>query len=525
MAVESQSLESRPSEDGVVRESELLVGDGRGSDHHRPTTPLHLELRSRVVRGLAWNVATSGLVQLSRFLFGLLLARLLTPAEYGIAGMALVFSALALTLSDLALGVGLVQRQRITEADRSTVFWASFGLGALLTVAGVALAGPIAGFFGEPAVEPLFMVLSLSFVLTGLGRVPASLFHREMNFRAISIRIIAATLLSGVVGVVLAAKGYGPWALVAQSVTMTFVSTALLWAFCPWRPRFLFSRASLSDLGGFGLKVAGSRVVDYLSTYSDRLLIGRVLGSASLGTYSVATTIVFFPLNSFSVAVVDTLFPALSRIQDDLQRASSVWLRATRFATALVLPAMLGLVVIAPDFVRVVLGERWEAAIPVLQLLALTAVVLALSGLGLTVLTALGRANTVLGFSLFELLVLVLSVAVGLRWGVVGVAGCHLVGTTIARLILMHITIRAFDTSFLEVVRALSGVVQAALVMAASVWALTLGLADLGVPAAGRLISAIGLGIVLYVPLCAWRSPEMLVELRTLRGRRLPARP
>jgi O-antigen/teichoic acid export membrane protein len=462
-------------------------------------------------------VSTTAAVQVSRLVFGILLARLLTPAEYGVAGMALVFSALALTLSDLALGVGLVQRPTISEADRSTVFWASLGLGALLAAGGIALAGPIADFYGEPAVEPLFVVLSLSFFVTALGRVPASLFHREMNFRAISVRIMAATLVSGVVGVVVAAAGYGPWALVAQSITLASVSTVCLWAFCPWRPRLVFSRASLKDLGGFGLKVSGSRIVDYLSQNSDRLLIGRFLGSAGLGTYSVAATIVFFPLTSLTVAVVDTLFPALSRIQHDRERAARLWLRATRFVAALVVPAMLGVVMVAPDFVGVLLGERWEAAVPVLQLLALAAAVLAVSGLALTVFTALGRAGTVLAFAIFELVALVVSVAIGLRWGIVGVAGCYVAGVTAARLVLVVLANRTLDISSVQFLRAISGVLQAALVMAASVWVLGLVLADAGVPAGGRLAAAILFGVAVYVPLCAWRSPEILTELRTLR--------
>jgi O-antigen/teichoic acid export membrane protein len=474
------------------------------------------DLRSKVVGGLAWNVGTTAIVQVSRFAFGILLARLLTPAEYGIAGMALIFSALALTLSDLALGVGLVQRPTISEADRSTVFWASLGLGMLLTAGGIALAGPIADFYGEPSVAPLFMVLSLSFLVTAFGRVPASLFHREMNFRAISVRVIAATLVSGVVGVVVAAAGHGPWALVAQSVTLASVSTVLLWALCPWRPRFMFSRASLSDLGGFGLKVSGSRIVDYLGQNSDKLLIGRFLGSASLGTYSVAATIVFFPLTSFTIAVVDTLFPALSRIQDDRQRATRVWLRATRFIAALVVPAMLGLVAVAPDFIEVLLGPKWEPAVPLLQLLALAAAVLAVSGLALTVLAALGRAGTVLRFAVFELMMLVVSVAIGLGWGIVGVAGCYLAGVTFARLILTLLASRALGVSLAEVLRAVSGPLQAALVMSSGVWLLTFVLDDANVPAAGRLGAAIVLGVAFYVPLCAWRCPGIVAEVRSL---------
>jgi O-antigen/teichoic acid export membrane protein len=264
----------------------LTEGPGRAAADRSPAgadpateTPAKpgRSLRSLVLSGFAWSVATSVLVQLSRVVFAVMLARFLTPSEYGIAAMALVFSALALAFADLSLGVGLVQRAEITEADRSTVFWTSAGVGVLLTLAGIAAAGPLASFYGEPDVQPLFIALSLSFVITSLGATHAALLHRAMDFRSIGIRVGSSTLVGGAVGVSLAAAGFGAWALIVQQLCVAVIATALLWVSMPWRPRLVYSVRSLRELGSFGARIFGVRVADYVRLNGDKLLIGRLL--------------------------------------------------------------------------------------------------------------------------------------------------------------------------------------------------------------------------------------------------------
>ena len=251
-------------------------------------------LRSSVVSGAAWSLLSVATMQLSRFVVAILLARLLTPREYGIAAMALVFTTLVFIFSDV--GGALVQRRQVTEADRSTVFWTTFTVGLLFTIGGVAAAGPIADFYGEPQVRPLFIALSFTFVLTSLQVTQASLLQRELRFRALTGRRMASVVVGGVAGIVIATLGYGPWALVGQAIAVSVVSTTLLWVLSPWRPTLTFSPASLRDFGGFGLNVLGARLVAYFNRNTDALLVGRVLGSSTLGLYSVAYTIVVLPL-------------------------------------------------------------------------------------------------------------------------------------------------------------------------------------------------------------------------------------
>lgn len=474
------------------------------------------DLRSRVLRGFAWNMTSQITRQISRVIVGVLLARLLTPHDFGLAGMVLVFSSLVLVFSDLALGTGLVQRPHVTEEDRSTVFWTSFGVGICLTAAGLALSAPLSAFYGEPAVQPLFAVLSLSFVVTALGTTQAAVLQREMNFRGLELRMMAGTVAGGAIGISAAVAGYGAWALIAQEIALAVVSTTLLWTFSPWRPRLTYSVESLRDLGRFGLSLFGTRLLFYLDRNSDNLLIGRFLGSSALGAYALAYNIMLLPLSRLVVPIQETLFPALSRIQDDRDRMAAVWLRVNRFVAALVVPAMLGLAVVAPDFVRVVLGQRWISAVPVLQILALVALMQSLSALSAKVLTALGRTRTLLGFSIAGFAVTLPAFVIGLQWGIVGVAACYAVATLLVQPLLAWLTANALEISVWRFVHNLSGVAQASLVMFVSVWLARHLLIQADVAAPARLLVVVGIGVAVYLPACAWRAPQVLAELRNL---------
>lgn len=464
-------------------------------------------------------------MQVSRLAVAILLARLLTPHEYGLAAMALVFTTLVLIVSDLSLGAALIQRKQITEADRSTVFWMSLAIGLLFTLAGVALAGPIAAFYGEPQVRTLFVALSLTFVLTSLQVTQASLLQREMDFRALTGRRTAAVILGGVAGVTLAALDYGPWALVGQQIVVSLVSTALLWTFSPWRPRWTFSWASLRDLGGFGLNLFGARLVNYFSRNADSLLIGRVLGSAALGVYAVAYNVVLTPVSRLVTPLQDVLFPAYSRLQDQRGRLAAAWLRVNEFTCAVLAPALVGLIVVAPDFVPVVLGDQWRGGVRVVQVLAGVALIQALGASGTKIFEALGRPGTVFRMTFVEFAALIPALVVGLQWGVVGVAAAYAAVTAPLTFVFIWLTTRTLELPVARLVEALGGVFQAAAVMGIVVWLTREGLVASDMTAGYRLPLLIVVGGAVYLPLCLWRAPGVREEASraVLRRRVRPA--
>ncbi len=483
------------------------------------------ELRSRLVRGFGWNMLAVTTMQGSQIVFGIVLARLLTPHDYGLAAMALVFSSLVLALSDLSLSAGLVQRPHISEEDKSTVFWTSCAVGVLLAACGFGLSGVLAKFYGQPAVQPLFAVASLSFLFVSLQTTQAALLQRAMNFRAMNLRVMLATLISGVVGISAAAAGWGPWALIVQQVALGLVGAILLWHFSRWRPQLTYSLESLRDLGSFGLGLLGSRVLGYFNRNSDNILIGRFIGAAGLGAYSVAYNIMLLPFTRLTMPIQDTLFPALARMQDDRLRLANVWLRINRLVGAVVIPSTLGLIVVAPDLVDVLLGKRWHEATPVLQVLAPVGLWQSLTGLGGRVLTALGQTRTLFSYSVLTLVTSFPAFVIGLHWGIVGVAACYAIVNLPVQLAFARRASAAVDISLGTFLQNLWSVTQASLMMIFAAGLVRLLLVDAGIPPPVRLILVIFVGVAVYVPSLAWRAPEVIAELRSLRRSRAAGQP
>jgi O-antigen/teichoic acid export membrane protein len=478
------------------------------------------QLRGRVLRGLAWKVGSQVFIQGSRVVVAIVLARLLAPHDYGVAAMVIVLSGLVLVFSDLALGSALVQRRTLTEADRSTVFWTSVGIGALCTLVGIVMAGPVAAFYGEPEVKPLFAALSLSFLITSLATTQSALLNRELDFRALELRKMAGTFAGAIVGIALAATGFGPWAIITQQLAIAVVSSALLWRFSAWRPRFTYSMASLRDLGSFGGNVFGTRLLFYANRSADAILIGRFLGPAAVGAYTLAFTVVLFPFNQIASPIQEVLYPAFSRMQDEPKRMATVWITVNRLVGAVSIPALIGLVVVAPEFVHTVLGEKWSAAVPVIQVLAWVGLMQSLQRLNSSILQARDRTGELLRYSIIVLVASLVAFVAGLPWGIVGVAVAYAIASTLFEPYYTWLTARALEVSLWTFVRGLFGVVQASLAMLACLVAAKLVLLDLGVSDAARLGILVALGIAVYVPCCLWRVPEALAEVRSLRRSR-----
>jgi O-antigen/teichoic acid export membrane protein len=449
----------------------------------------------------------------------LVLARLLTPHEWGLAAMVLVFSGFVVVFTDNALGTALIQRKVLFPGDRSTVFWLSALIGLLLALAGVACSGLIAQFYGEPDVRPLFVVASLGFLVTSLGSTQAALLIRDMKFRLLELRLLAATLLGAAVAIVVAVKGFGAWAIVAQQVTEACVSTVLLWVLSPWRPSLTCSRASIRRLGRFAGNVFAENFLFQAGRNAGNLLIGRFLGAAALGVYSLATTVILVPFWRIAAPLQQVFLPAFSELQNDRERLARLWIRTTRLIAAVAMPALVALVILAPDFVQVVLGSRWEAATPVIQILAWVGLLQALQALNAEILLALDRSGTLLRFTVVWLVATTGATAIGLHWGILGVAACYAVATAFVELLRAYLTVDALGIPLRRVLVSLRGVAEASVFMAIVLFGLRAGLVAQGVPPALRLVVLVGVGALVYLCSCAWRAPEVRAEVEGLLAR------
>jgi O-antigen/teichoic acid export membrane protein len=490
-------------------------------DEQQPTAGL----KGKVARGLGWVGATQVIGQLIRTGGAIVIARLLVPEDYGLATLALVFTSLVLVFSDLALGAALVQRKVLTEDDRSTAFWMTIFCGVLFTVVGVGIAGVVSEIYEQPDVRPLLMVLSASFLITALGATQQSLLLREMHFKRMETLILAGTLAGTVAAVVVAAQGGGAWAIIAQQLVTAAVISLLMWLASDWRPRLSFSRASARSLWGFSGPLVGHRLLFYVHQNADNLIIGRVLGTAALGAYAVAYNVMLAPASRIAAPVQRVLAPAFSRLQDEPARMADAWARATRLVGMIVIPGMVGIGVVAPDFVPVVLGEQWAAAIPIVPVLAWVGMIQALQALNVDILMARGRTKAMFRYMCGFTAAHLIAFAIGVNWGIAGVAVAYAVSSTLVEPVLTVMSARAIGVSPFVFVRAISTVAESAFVMGAALLAARPVLIELGVPAGARLALLVVLGAAIYIPLALWRTPEILSDVKSLLGRGQPAAP
>jgi O-antigen/teichoic acid export membrane protein len=480
-------------------------------------------LGSRIRSGLAWKAGSQILLQASRMVVALVLARLLAPHDWGLAAMVLVVSAFVVVFTDSALISALIQRRDLREEDKSTVFWLSAGIGLLLMVFGLALSGPLATFYGEPEIRPLFAALSVGFFVSSLRTTQTALLLRDMQFRALELRQMAATLVGAVVGICVAFAHYGAWAIIWQQLAETVTMLLLLWFATPWRPSRTFSVASVRRLGGFAGNVFAENLLYQAGRNLSNLLIGRFLGPASVGAYVLATNVILVPFSRIAAPLQHVFFPAFSQLGDDRERMADIWIRATRLVALVSIPSLVGLAITAPEFVEVVLGSRWSEATPVIQILVIVGLIQSVQTLSVEVLLALGRANWLFRFTILWFVGTVAAFAVGLQWGIVGVAACLAAVTVVVEPLRTYLASRALGISPWRFVRALAGVAQAAALMGVALLGARTMLLEAGVPPLARLLLLVGLGVCVYVVGCLWRAPEVTSELRAAAGRKAPA--
>jgi O-antigen/teichoic acid export membrane protein len=484
-------------------------------------------MRSRVLGGLGWTGASELVMQITRMIAAITLARLLAPEAYGLAALALVFSSFVVVFSDLALGAAIVQRKNLSDDDRSTAFWISVVFGAIFTVIGVLLARPVAHFYGKDELAPLCAALSATFVITAVATTHEALLLRDMRFATTERRMMIATLAGAVVGVAVGLWQRNAWAIIAQQLAMATVSTILLWRWSPWRPRLRFSRRSARELGGFSGFVVGHRLLYYAHRNADNILVGRFIGTAALGAYSLAYNVMLQPLARIAGPVQKVLWPAMSEMQDEPERIAAAWVRVVRLLGLITVPALFGMIVVAHEFVDVVLGPKWAQAATLIQILAWVGVLQALQSINTDILQARGKASTVLRFTILFTGAHVVGFVIGLHWGVVGVAAGYCITSTLVEPVYTWMTAREIGISPWRIIGSLRGIFEATAVMVAVLIGVRALLIDAGASELVRLLVLVPIGAVVFGAVSMARASEAWDDIAGIvshmaRGRRVP---
>ncbi|WP_171033532.1 lipopolysaccharide biosynthesis protein [Thermomonas fusca] len=379
-------------------------------------------MRLRAASAAMWSLGDAIARQGVQFVAGVVLARIISPTEFGVVALLYLFTGIAAVFVEGGFSYSLIQSKINSIEDESTVFWFNAAMGAF-AAAGLIFAAPwVADFYGYPVLIPLAYAFSANIFISSLGAIHSTLLSRELNFRLQMMISGSASVISAVASIIMALIGFGVWALVAQVLLSSIIITALLWISHSWRPAFVFSIGSVKNLFGFGGYLFAASLLDTIYSKLYTVVIGKYFGVSDLAQYGRADwtkQIVVGPLGSMMSKVA---LPVLSVTQGDRERLFRGVRLAVQGAMMINVPLMVGLIVVAKPLVGFLYGEQWAASAPLLQILCAGSILLPLHVINLNALLALGRSDLFFRLEVAKKIFGVGSVLVGSAWGLKGIA-------------------------------------------------------------------------------------------------------
>jgi PST family polysaccharide transporter len=355
----------------------------------------------------------------------ILLARILSPHDFGVVAVVLALVGFAPMLIDLGTGEASTQKSLITSEQISTLFWLNIAISLALTVLLIGSSGVIAKIFGEPDITGIAMALSVTFVLTALFNQHSALMRRAMQFHRIAMIDISANLAGSIVSVVLALRGWGYWSLVAKPVVTAAWTAIAVWINCRWVPGRPRISRDAKELVGFGLSVTGFTMTDYLTKSADRIAIGYFQGAGPLGYFQNAFTIYSNVLSILTEPLHNIAASSLSKLRNDIDALKRAWETALSTLSFFSAPAFAILAVIGQDFVVLLLGQKWAPAGPLLCIFAVRGIAHSIERSMGWLHVAAGRADRWMRWGIYSVVVQLLALAAGLPFGVIGVATAY----------------------------------------------------------------------------------------------------
>jgi hypothetical protein len=413
-------------------------------------------LKVKAARGLFWSSVDRFSSQGISFVFSIFLARILDISDYGIVAMIVVFMAVAQAFVDSGFSSALIRKPDLNEEDKSTAFYFNIVVG--LACYGILfIASPlIAVFYDEPLLSPIIRVTGLSIIFNSLCVVQRALFTIAVDFKTQAIISLVCTVISGVVGLVMAYNGYGVWALVAQSTVSTFLNFVLLWLCSRWRPVTGFSKASFHYLFNFGSKLLASGLLDTLYNNAYPIVIGKFYNSAQLGLYSRAQGYASLPSSNITGILQRVTFPVLSLMQDDDEKLANNYRRLLRMSAFVVFPLMIGLAAIADPLIRVLITSKWAGCIIYLQIICFGMMLYPIHALNLNLLQVKGRSDLFLRLEIVKKIIGVCTLCITIPFGITAMCIGLVIVSVIALYINTYYTGKLLRLSFLKQIKDLA---------------------------------------------------------------------
>ena len=460
----------------------------------------HSSLYYDTAKGFKWIAILQFSQQILVLIVNLILARILGPSDFGLVALVTVTTGLLLTIVDLGFNAAIIQKDEINENQLSTAFFLNLIMGLLLCLLLASSSISLARFFQKEAMGPMLQFFSLVLIIRAFISVQLALYDRNMDFKKVTLISIFALIIGTLCKLVLALKDFGAWSIIYGEFLNQLVLVITLWSFSTWRPSLQrVNKKSFSELFTFGSNIMLSNLIGSLSGKIDVMMIGKLVSSSQLGIYSMAFNIsAIFP-QQINAVVQRVMFPSFSRMQADNDLLGNTYCKLTKYLSIIGTPALVGMAMVAPEFVNLVLSPKWANAIPILQILCLYAITNVMGGvLCAQILKAKGYANMVLWMTAIRLIALIAFIYVGSHWGLIGIALSLTAYGWIFRFIYQHIVNKVIDLTMRWYVLNLIPSIVCTLVMAVSL--LTLRYIDMiiMIPQTALLIIMISTGIVVY---------------------------
>ena len=463
-------------------------------------------LKQKTVKGVAWTsldqVATLGF----GFVIGVILARILSPDDYGLLAMIAVFNAIAFAFINSGFGNALIRKPDLTENDNSTAFY--FNIVAGVVMAGVIwLISPlVAMFYDKPILCQLLRVEGLLLIISSFTIVQNAQLTRALNFKAKMIINVASQVLAGAIAIVAAYRGFGVWSLVIQHIASGIIRMILLWMLSPWRPRGKWSKKSFSYLWGYGSKLLASGLLDTIYGNIYPIVIGKFYSAADLGQYTRAKGYASLPSQGLTGVIQQVTFPVLSQIQDDDQRLGNNYRRMLRFTVFLVFPIMIGMAALAHPLVISLVTDKWAQCVPYLQIICFSSMWYPVHAINLNLLQVKGRSDLFLRLEIIKKVIITVAIILSVPFGIIGICIGSVCTSIICLAINTFYTGKLIHVGFVRQMRDMAPTLLASLAMGGVVYFTALPF-DSDVV---KLAVGIPVGMLVYLAIAkVFRMPEL----------------
>ena len=453
-----------------------------------------------------WSSVERFSVQGIQFLVMIIMARLLTPKDYGLVGMVAIFIAVAQSLVDSGFSQALIRKQNRTETDNSTVFYFNIVVGVLLYFILFAIAPWVADFYDSPELTALMRVVCLSVVFNSLVVVQRALLTVNIDFKTQAKASLTAAVVSGVVGIGMAYSGFSYWSIVTQQLVNLGLNTLLLWIFARWRPRWIYSWNSFKELFTFGSKLMASGLLDVVYRNMYLLVIGKVFTASSLGYYTRASQFSEFPSSNLTSIMQRVTYPVLCQIQDDDERLALIYRRFLRVSAFLIFPLLAGLSAVSEPFILLLLKEQWLFAATLLKIICFSMMWIPIHAINLNLLQVKGRSDLFLKLEIIKKMMAVIVLCITVPMGLIAMCVGQIFSSIICLIINTHYTGKLIQVGFLRQMQDL----LPTLVLSVTMWGVVFFTISFLTGSLLQLITGIVVGIIYYIVLAfLFRFPEL----------------